>query len=71
VGCNYCRSYAGVTFINRGIRNRWKQEKCVGDLLKMYLKYAMEKRKASVETVDEAIRKMKYCCLITPGIEAK
>jgi hypothetical protein len=44
-----------VTFINRGIElSGLKQEKkCVGDLLKMYLKYAMEKRKASVETVDE------------------
>jgi hypothetical protein len=42
-----------VTFINH---RTIKTGKMSATLL-MYLKYAMEKRKASVETVDEAIRK--------------
>jgi hypothetical protein len=44
-----------VTFINHVASelSGLKRKKCVATLLKMYLKYAMEKRKASVETVDE------------------
>jgi sensor histidine kinase regulating citrate/malate metabolism len=57
-----------VTFINRVASELTglKTGKCVGDLIKMYLKYAMENGKQVLKPLMKAIRKMKYCCLITP-----